>query len=177
MARRAVAAAAVNPRLARAHRRANLIIYAPGTQHSSLFPSYLTTDLSRAIASNLTAIKLLVTNIQADAEIAGSSAVDIIERAVYYLKEKGRLPAAGAVPDHALHHQRSAEPRIGSVAAMCRSGRLETLEDPRLVRIGHYEDGVSGRHDAAKMLTPFLNTFLRSGAASGSRSGCTMRHR
>ena len=68
-----------------------MIIYAPGTQHSSLFPSYLTPGLSDAIAANLTAIKLLVTNIQADAEIAGSSAVDIIDRAVYYLKEKGRL--------------------------------------------------------------------------------------
>src|SRR3990170_3789208 len=61
-------------------------------QHWRVFPSYLTKDLSRAIASNLTAIKLLVTNIQADAEISGSTAVDIIERAVYYLKEKGKLP-------------------------------------------------------------------------------------
>jgi hypothetical protein len=52
----------------------------------------LTKDLARAIASNLTAMKLLVTNIQADAEISGSSAVDIVERAVYYLKEKGKLP-------------------------------------------------------------------------------------
>ena len=68
-----------------------MIIYAPGTQHSSLFPSYLTPGLSDAIAANLKAIKLLITNIQADAEIAGSSAVDIIGRAVYYLKEKERL--------------------------------------------------------------------------------------
>jgi len=40
----------LNPRLASAIARADLIIYAPGTQHSSLFPSYLTTGLSRAIA-------------------------------------------------------------------------------------------------------------------------------
>ena len=39
-------------------------------------------------------------------------------------------------------------------------GHLDTLEDPRLVRIGHYEDGVSGRHDASKVLTPFLQSFL-----------------
>jgi hypothetical protein len=39
-------------------------------------------------------------------------------------------------------------------------GHLETLEDPRLVRIGHYEDGVSGRHDASKVLTPFLESFV-----------------
>ena len=48
--------------------------------------------MSDAIARNLDAIKLLVTNIQTDAEITGSSAVDIIDRAVFYLKEKGRLP-------------------------------------------------------------------------------------
>ena len=81
----------LNPRLARRLADADLIVYAPGTQHSSLFPSYLTPGLSAAIAANLGATKLLVTNIQVDAEIAGSSAVDIVERAVFYLKEKGRL--------------------------------------------------------------------------------------
>jgi 2-phospho-L-lactate transferase/gluconeogenesis factor (CofD/UPF0052 family) len=149
----------LNPRLRDRIAAANLIIYAPGTQHSSLFPSYLTKDLSRAIASNLTAMKLLVTNIQADAEISGSSAVDIVERAVYYLKEKGRLPLP--VPSLITHYIIN-DPRIpeaDEVAAYVPLGRLETLEDPRLVRIGHYEDGVSGRHDASKVLTPFLNTF------------------
>jgi 2-phospho-L-lactate transferase/gluconeogenesis factor (CofD/UPF0052 family) len=150
----------LNPRLRDRIAAANLIIYAPGTQHSSLFPSYLTKDLSRAIASNLTAIKLLVTNIQADAEISGSTAVDIVERAVYYLKEKGRLPLP--VPSLITHYIIN-DPRIPEsedVSAYVPLGRLETLEDPRLVRIGHYEDGVSGRHDASKVLTPFLNTFL-----------------
>ena len=125
-----------------------------------MFPSYLTKDLSRAIASNLTAMKLLVTNIQADAEISGSSAVDIVERAVYYLKEKGRLPLP--VPSLITHYIIN-DPRVpetDEATAYVPLGRLDTLEDPRLVRIGHYEDGVSGRHDASKVLTPFLNTFL-----------------
>ncbi len=150
----------LNPRLRARISAANLIIYAPGTQHSSLFPSYLTKDLSRAIASNLTAMKLLVTNLQADSEISGSSAVDIVERAVYYLKEKGRLPLP--VPSLITHYIIN-DPRVpetDEAAAYVPLGRLETLEDPRLVRIGHYEDGVSGRHDASKVLTPFLNTFL-----------------
>ena len=150
----------LNPRLRERIAAADLIIYAPGTQHSSLFPSYLTKDLSRAIASNLTAIKLLVTNIQADAEISGSSAVDIIERAVYYLKEKGKLPLP--VPTLITHYIINdpqileTDPNAGYVPL----GHLDTLEDPRLVRIGHYEDGVSGRHDASKVLTPFLESFL-----------------
>ncbi|RPI48503.1 MAG: hypothetical protein EHM55_25475, partial [Acidobacteria bacterium] len=150
----------LNPRLRKRLAEANLIIYAPGTQHSSLFPSYLTKGLSRAIASNLTAMKLLVTNIQADAEISGSTAVDIVERAVFYLKEKGRLPLP--VPTLITHYIIN-DPRIPESdpdAGYVPLGHLETLEDPRLVRIGHYEDGVSGRHDASKVLTPFLESFL-----------------
>jgi 2-phospho-L-lactate transferase/gluconeogenesis factor (CofD/UPF0052 family) len=150
----------LNPRLRERIAAADLIIYAPGTQHSSLFPSYLTKDLSRAIASNLKAMKLLVTNIQADAEISGSTAVDIVERAVYYLKEKGRLPLP--VPTLITHYIIN-DPKIletNADAGYVPLGHLETLEDPRLVRIGHYEDGVSGRHDASKVLTPFLQSFL-----------------
>jgi 2-phospho-L-lactate transferase/gluconeogenesis factor (CofD/UPF0052 family) len=152
--------APLNPRLRERIAAADLIIYAPGTQHSSLFPSYLTKDLSKAIASNLTAMKLLVTNIQADVEISGSTAVDIVERAVYYLKEKGRLPLP--VPTLITHYIIN-DPKIPETdrnAGYVPLGHLDTLEDPRLVRIGHYEDGVSGRHDASKVLTPFLQSFL-----------------
>jgi 2-phospho-L-lactate transferase/gluconeogenesis factor (CofD/UPF0052 family) len=151
---------ALNPRLRERITSADLIIYAPGTQHSSLFPSYLTHGLSRAIAANIKAIKLLVTNIQADAEISGSTAVDIVERAVYYLKEKGKLPLP--VPTLITHYILN-DPKIletGPDAGYVPLGHLDTLEDPRLVRIGHYEDGVSGRHDASKVLTPFLESFL-----------------
>jgi len=148
----------INPRLAEAVRRADLIIYAPGTQHSSLFPSYLTPGLSDAIAANLTAIKLLVTNIQTDAEITGSSAVDIIERAVYYLKEKGRLavPTPCLITHYLLNDPRHAE----SEAPYVPLGRLDSLEDPRLVRVGNYEEGVTGRHDATKILGPFVEAFI-----------------
>ena len=125
-----------------------------------MFPPYLTKDLSRSIATNLTAIKLLVTNIQADVEISGSTAVDIIERAVYYLKEKGKLPLP--VPTLITHYIIN-DPKILETeadAGYVPLGHLETLEDPRLVRIGHYEDGVSGRHDASEVLAPFLQSFL-----------------
>ena len=102
----------MNPRLAARLAAADLIVYAPGTQHSSLFPSYLTAGLSDAIAANARAVKLLITNIQADAEIAGSSAVDIIERAVFYLKDKGRRPTpTPALVTHYLLNA-PAEPRI-----------------------------------------------------------------
>lgn len=148
----------VNPRLIERIRAANLIIYAPGTQHSSLFPSYLTPGLGEAIAQNLEAVKLLVTNIQTDAEIPGSSAVDLIDRAVYYLRGKGRLPTPA--PCLITHYLVNDPARSEGDTPYVPLGRLDTLEDPRLVRVGNYEDGATGRHDAAKVLAPFVETFI-----------------
>ncbi len=150
---------APNPRLLQRIAEADLIIYSPGTQHSSLFPSYLTPGLGTAIAKNLKAIKLLITNLQEDAEIPDSSAVDIINKAVYYLKEKNllQIPTPCLITHYVINdpnHQDQDTPYIPL-------GRLETLEDPRLVRIGNYEEGVTGRHNAAKILTPFIESFLK----------------
>jgi len=149
----------LNPRLAERLSEADLIIYAPGTQHSSLFPSYLTPGLSTAIARNLGAIKLLVTNIQADAEIAGSTAVDIIERALHYLTEKG---AVGTPTPCLITHYIVNDPgRADASAPYVPLGHIDALEDPRLVRIANYEDGVTGRHDAAKILGPFIRSLVQ----------------
>ncbi|HXE81659.1 MAG TPA: 2-phospho-L-lactate transferase CofD family protein, partial [Vicinamibacterales bacterium] len=149
----------MNPRLAAPIAAAQLIVYAPGTQHSSLFPSYLTPGLSRAIASNLSAIKLLITNLQSDAEITGQSAVDIIDRALYYLKERGSL----AIPTPCLitHYLINDPGQPTGEAPYVPLGAVETIEDPRLVRISNYEDGVSGRHDAVRVLAPFVESFVR----------------
>ena len=153
------AAIRVNPRVVDRLRAADLIIYAPGTQHSSLFPSYLTPGLSRAIATNLNAIKLLVTNIQPDAEIVDVSAVDLIDRALFYLRDKGRLstPAPCLITHYLIN-----DPANAPSEAYVPLGTLESLDDPRLVRIANYEDGVTGRHDATKILTPFIDSLLGS---------------
>ncbi len=162
---------ALNRRLEARLGDADLIVYAPGTQHSSLFPSYLTHGLSSAIARNQRAIKLLITNIQADAEIAGSSAVDIIERAVFYLKEKGRFttPTPALVTHYLVNdslprQSRGAMGRANRVADAWETyvplGRLDSLLDPRLVRVGDYESGGSGRHDASRVLAPYVAGLL-----------------
>ena len=43
---------ALNPLAEEALREADVIIYGPGTQHSSLFPSYMTEGVAEAIAAN-----------------------------------------------------------------------------------------------------------------------------
>ena len=149
-------ALALNPRLAAKIAAADVIIYAPGTQHSSLFPSYMTPGLADAIAANLRAIKLLVTNIQTDAEISGSTAVDLIDRALHYLNPRG----GPAIPTPCLiTHYLMNEPGRTEAAPYVPLGPVETIEDPRLVRIGDYEDGVTGRHDASRILEPFLEAL------------------
>ena len=167
----------VNPRLLERLASADLIVYSPGTQHSSLFPSYLTEGLSAAVAANLGALKLLITNIQADAELTGTSAVDIVDRAVYYMRDKGRLPIS--TPFLITHYLFNDPRRSADEAPYVPLGRLDSLEDPRLVRIGNYEDGITGRHDPTKVLTPFLEAYLSEPrrprvavwlADSGSRS-------
>ena len=148
----------LNPRLGTTLAEADLIIYAPGTQHSSLFPSYLTPGLSAVIAANLSAIKLLITNIQSDAEITGSNAVDIIDRAVFYLKERGHV--AFPTPCLITHYLLNDPGREDGTMPYVPLGPLDSIEDPRLVRIGNYEEGVTGRHDAARVLAPFLEAIL-----------------
>ena len=155
---RQAAMLSLNPHVAAKIAAADLIIYGPGTQHSSLFPSYLTPGLGDAIASNRAAMKVLVTNLQPDAEIGGSSAVDLAEKAIYYLKNKGQssTPAPFLVT-HSLLNDPSAAETTGPYVPL---GSTDTIEDPRLVRVGNYEDGVSGRHHAGRVLEPFIASIV-----------------
>jgi 2-phospho-L-lactate transferase/gluconeogenesis factor (CofD/UPF0052 family) len=155
---------APNPRLLKRISEADLVIYAPGTQHSSLFPSYMTPGIGAAIAHNLTAIKLLITNIQEDAEISESSAVDIIDKALYYLRGKGRIsaPTPCLITHYLINDPDTSDTGTSeNDTAHVPLGRLETIEDPRLVRIGTYEEGLTGRHQAGKVLTPFVTSILK----------------
>ncbi|MDQ3068113.1 MAG: 2-phospho-L-lactate transferase CofD family protein [Acidobacteriota bacterium] len=149
----------LNPRVAAKIDAADLIVYAPGTQYSSLFPSYMTPGVGPHIAGNLRALKLLITNLQMDAEIAGSNAVGLVERALFYLTEKGQspLPTPFLITHYLLNDPKQGETDTPYVPL----GQVDSFEDPRLVRIGFYEDGVTGRHDAAKVLSPFVESLLR----------------
>lgn len=147
----------LNPRLAQRLAAADLILYAPGTQHSSLYPSYLTPGLADAIARNLSAIKVLITNLQKDAEIEGASAVDIIERALFYMNRKNAsaLPAPSLFT-HFVVNDPAAHDDLGTYVPV---GPIHSLEGPHAIRVANYEEGASGRHDAMKILSPFIRTL------------------
>ena len=64
---------------------ADLIVYAAGTQHSSLFPTYLSRGIAAAIASNRQALKVFVTNIGADYETPRYTTSDFLRGAHRFL--------------------------------------------------------------------------------------------
>jgi 2-phospho-L-lactate transferase/gluconeogenesis factor (CofD/UPF0052 family) len=147
----------LNPALLPRIDQADLIVYAPGTQHSSLLPSYMTPGLGSRIARNLRAAKVLVTNIHEDAEIPDASAVEIVEKALHYLREKGTnpLPAPCLISHYLINDPEHAEAEAPYIPL----GSLQRLEDPRLVRIANWEDAATGRHDAAKVIAPFVEAL------------------
>ena len=65
--------------------RADIIIYSSGTQHSSLYPTYLTEGLADSIANNTKAKKFFICNVGADYETPSYTAFDFFEKAYYYL--------------------------------------------------------------------------------------------
>jgi 2-phospho-L-lactate transferase/gluconeogenesis factor (CofD/UPF0052 family) len=148
----------LNPRVAARLRDAALIVFAPGTQHSSLFPSYLTEGLGEAVAANQRALKLLVTNLQPDAETPDANGVDIVDRALHYLRRRSQvaLPAPTLIT-HALIN----EPRgDGTTPAYLPTGAVDRLGDPRRAWVHDFEAGATGRHDGPKVLDPFLDDLL-----------------
>ena len=66
-------------------KQADIIIYSAGTQHSSLYPSYISKGLSETIANNKQALKIFITNIGADYETPKYMASDYILGAFKYL--------------------------------------------------------------------------------------------
>ncbi len=66
-------------------KQADIIIYSAGTQHSSLYPSYISTGLSETIANNKKALKVFITNIGADYETPQYKASDYFLGAFKYL--------------------------------------------------------------------------------------------
>ncbi len=66
-------------------READLIIYGPGTQYSSLYPSYRTLGLGAAIQASKARTRAFIANLDYDHEIQGLSVADLVDRALELL--------------------------------------------------------------------------------------------
>lgn len=72
---------------------ADIIIYGPGTQYSSLLPSYLTLGVAEAIERNAKAEKVFIANIARDYDILGEDATTLTRAFLWNMSRKGQYPA------------------------------------------------------------------------------------
>ena len=78
----------LNPEAKLAIHDADIIVYGPGTQFSSLFPSYMTEGMAETIMANTSAEKVFVGNITVDHDIQSESANSLINKFFYYMSRK-----------------------------------------------------------------------------------------
>ncbi|MEV3984200.1 2-phospho-L-lactate transferase CofD family protein [Nonomuraea sp. NPDC049758] len=88
LARRS-AAVTPNPEALLALAEADLIVYGPGTPHSSLLPSYLTPGLAEAVSGSRAAARVFVVNVGGDHDVQGLTATDLVDRTLAYLGDPG----------------------------------------------------------------------------------------
>ncbi|MDB9776511.1 2-phospho-L-lactate transferase CofD family protein [Alphaproteobacteria bacterium] len=70
---------------------ADIVIYSPGTQHSSLYPTYMTNNVANVIAQNTNALKIFITNIGADYESPIYIASEYLKNAYKYLNRPNNI--------------------------------------------------------------------------------------
>jgi 2-phospho-L-lactate transferase/gluconeogenesis factor (CofD/UPF0052 family) len=81
----------INPAATAAIAEADVIVYGPGTQHSSLLPSYLTAGMAEAIRSNRAADKIFIGNIVRDLDIQEDDINDLARKFMHAMTRKGTL--------------------------------------------------------------------------------------
>ena len=82
----------LDPHARAALAEADVIVYGPGTQHSSLFPSYMTEGVAEAIAANTRADKVFIGNIFRDFDIQEDDAGDLARKLLASMSRKGQVP-------------------------------------------------------------------------------------
>lgn len=86
-----VAPTALSPEARRTIEDADVIVYGPGTQHSSLLPSYRIA--SEALKSAKASVKAIVVNLGTDNDIQGLDANDLVDHALKYAADpENRVP-------------------------------------------------------------------------------------
>jgi 2-phospho-L-lactate transferase/gluconeogenesis factor (CofD/UPF0052 family) len=147
----------VSPGVQLAIRQADIIIYSAGTQHSSLYPTYLSVGLAQEIADNKSAFKAFVTNIGADYETPTYNASDYIRGAHRYLNlSDARAYSMAELFDVVLINQsrlKADEPYVD----YDESG-FDDIDVRRV--IGAFESTTSrGKHDGAKVVQTIVDLY------------------
>jgi 2-phospho-L-lactate transferase/gluconeogenesis factor (CofD/UPF0052 family)/glycosyltransferase involved in cell wall biosynthesis len=78
----------ISPTAEKVLQEADIIIYGPGTQYSSLLPSYLTSGVAEIIQKNTRAEKIFIANIARDYDILGEDATTLVKAFLFNMSRK-----------------------------------------------------------------------------------------
>lgn len=150
----------VSPGVRLALQQADIIIYSAGTQHSSLYPTYMSAGLAQAIADNYAAFKAFVINIGADYETPSYKASDYIRGAHRYLNlSDERSYAMDELFDVVLVNQ--SRLKADETYVEYDETGFADIAVPRVVDA--FESPASpGKHDGAKMVQTILELYEAS---------------
>lgn len=140
---------------------ADIIIYAAGTQHSSLYPSYMTLGITEAIYANKEALKVFVCNIGEDYETPDYAASEFLTSAYKYLTKNTKLKMEmGDLIDAALVN--TARSALKDDFRYVEND-IETLEMlPIDIVYGNYESHDElGKHDAERTVEAIREMYYR----------------
>lgn len=79
----------LNPAVRSTLERSDVILYGPGTPHSSLLPSYLTSGVAEAIAASRARARVFVVNLREDHDVQGVGGAELASRTLAYLGDPG----------------------------------------------------------------------------------------
>jgi 2-phospho-L-lactate transferase/gluconeogenesis factor (CofD/UPF0052 family) len=154
------AAATASPGVRLALEQADIIVYSAGTQHSSLYPTYMSRGIAETIAGNSGALKVFVTNIGADYETPSYRASDYIRGAYKYLRlAEGRQYAMGELFSTILIND--GRRKADETYVDYDEENFADIVVPRVV--ADFESGASpGKHDGDKVVETILSLYDRN---------------
>ncbi len=127
---------------------ADILLYAPGTQNSSLFPTYVTKGLAELLV-RAKCKKIFISNIGEDNEIPSATVEDIIEKAVTCLNRKGEISYSNEqlFDYYFVNAGNAIDPKYIKFA--------NRLQLPNVV-YENFEEGFEGKHSGAKVVEKLM---------------------
>ena len=136
----------------------DIILYGPGTQHSSLFPSYMTKGLREVISSSKAKIKAFIININKDNDISAYTAEDLIDAALYYFNDNDNE----YLITHALFNKESNFRRDGVKLRVNHEPTGSFNYKKMEVVVGDYDHPIyPGIHSGTKTIKAVLDLYER----------------
>ena len=141
--------------------KADIIIYGPGTQHSSLFPSYQIAK--NAIQKSAALVKALVMNLEPDNDIQSLTASDITDSALYYL---GDSENKSKVVTHILLNHSNAESKL----AMGKLSLIKNYKNAHLI-LDNFSNGFNQQvHNGRAIIEKLLQLLKKPEANKNEKA-------